>query len=264
MSPIREFLIDVNSSSSSSSGSTNSSSSSSSSSSSAENSSDSDDEHNLNILFPILQILLDGRKRHRIENYIEVVHSWTDAEFKEHLRLQYVIAVTLVDELANSGVLPEQTFGRPKISAEWSFYITLWFLVNTEPYCTLSDRFDVSISSIFRVIRRVMAWILTKLDNIIKWPEGPAIIQASQGFENKREIRNCIGAIDCTHIIIQQPKENAADYCNRKKCFSIILQAVVTSNMSFTNIYCGEPRSLHDARVLRRSSLHQESQNNKE
>jgi len=136
--------------------------------------------------------------------------------------------------------------------------------VNTEPYRTLSDRFDVSISSIFRVIRRVIAWILTKLDNTIKWPEGLAIIQVSQAFENKRGIRNCIGAIDCSHIIIQQPKENAADYCDRKKCFFIILQAVVTSNMIFTNVYCGEPGSLHDARVLRRSNLYQESQNNKE
>lgn len=34
--------------------------------------------------------------------------------------------------------------------------------------------------------------------------------------------------------------------------------------MIFTNIYCGEPESLHDARVLRRSPLHEVSQNNKE
>lgn len=34
--------------------------------------------------------------------------------------------------------------------------------------------------------------------------------------------------------------------------------------MKFTNIYCGEPGSLHDARVLRRSPLYEESQNNKE
>lgn len=54
-----------------------------------------------------------------------------------------------------------------------------------------------------------------------------------------------------------------ADYCNRKKSYSIILQAVVTSDMRFTNIYCGEPGSLHDARVLRRSSLYWELENNK-
>jgi len=34
--------------------------------------------------------------------------------------------------------------------------------------------------------------------------------------------------------------------------------------MRFTNIYCGEPGSLHDARVLRRSNLYWESENNKD
>lgn len=135
---------------------------------------------------------------------------------------------------------------------------------NNEPYRTLSDRFNVSISSIFRVIRRVITWIQTKLDDVIKWPEGQSLIAIAQDFQNKKGISNCIGAIDGSHITILQPKENAADYCNRKKNYSIILQAVVTSDMLFTNIYCGEPGSLHDARVLRRSSIYWESENNKD
>jgi len=35
------------------------------------------------------------------------------------------------------------------------------------------------------------------------------------------------------------------------------LQAVVDANMRFTNIYCGEPDSLHDARIFRRSPLYE-------
>lgn len=65
-----------------------------------------------------------------------------------------------------------------------------------------------------------------------------------------------LGAIDCTHIRIKKPAENASDYCNRKKYFSINLQAVIDSQMRFINIYCGEPGSLHDARVLRRFLLY--------
>ncbi|KYN29980.1 PREDICTED: uncharacterized protein LOC108760004 [Trachymyrmex cornetzi] len=106
----------------------------------------------------------------------------------KNLRLHRNVAITLIDELAESGILPSHSFGRPKISAEWSLFITLWFLANTEPYRTLSDRFDVSISSIFRVIRRVITWILTKLDNIIEWPEGESLIAAAQGFQNKKGI----------------------------------------------------------------------------
>lgn len=85
------------------------------------------------------------------------------------------------------------------------------------------------------------------------------MIAAAQGFQNKRRIRNCIGAIDGSHITILQPQENAAD---RKKNYSIILQAVITANMRFT-IYCDEPGSLHDAGITVVLRLHWESQNNK-
>jgi len=73
-----------------------------------------------------------------------------------------------------------------------------------------------------------------------------------------------LGSIDCTHICIEKPAVNASDYCNRKKFVVINLQAVVDSEMRFTNVYCGEPGSLRDARVLRRSFLYNAANENKE
>lgn len=167
--------------------------------------------------------------------------------------------------LQQSDFIPSHSSGMLKISAEWSFLIFLWYLANTEPLRTLGDRFDVSVSSIFRVIHRVVEWMLSRLDEEIKWPEGnDAILMTSQKFEAKRGIRKCIGAIDCTHIAIRQPIDHPRDYCNRKRFFSIILQGVVDADMKFTNIYAGEPGSLHDARVLRRSLLYEISQDDME
>lgn len=68
------------------------------------------------------------------------------------------------------------------IEAKFNFLIFLWHLANTEPLQTISDRFDVSISSVFRVIRRVTAWILTKLDDVIKWPQGEHVAYVCQQF----------------------------------------------------------------------------------
>lgn len=171
----------------------------------------------------------------------------------------------IVDELERSTFIPDNNFGMKPISAEISFLIFLWFMANTEPLRTISNIFDISISSTFRVIRRVITWILTKLDDVIKWPlTYNALMSTCGGFYSKKYIPNILGAIDCTHICITKPSENSTDYCNRKRYFSISLQAVVDSNMKFTNIYCGEPGSLHDARVLRRSPLYEDSCNNKE
>ncbi|XP_036140521.1 protein ANTAGONIST OF LIKE HETEROCHROMATIN PROTEIN 1-like isoform X2 [Monomorium pharaonis] len=217
------------------------------------------------LLLPLLKYLINGRKKHRVEHYLHVVDSWTDLEFKEHLRVERTTAIQLIDELRESNFIPSHSFGTKPIEAKLSFLIFLWHMANTEPLRTISDRFDVSISSVFRVIRRVTAWILTKLDNVIKWPQEQHIEYVCHQFYTKRGISNVIGAIDCTHIKIEKPNvENARDYCNRKKYFSINLQAVVDADMKFTNIYCGQPGSLHDARVLRKSVLYNSANEHRE
>ncbi|XP_025161905.1 protein ALP1-like [Harpegnathos saltator] len=209
------------------------------------------------LLFPLMKYLISGCKKHRVEDYLHVVDSWTDLEFKEHLRIKHNLAIRLIDELHESGFIPSHSFGVRPIEAKLSFLIFLWHLANTEPLRTISDRFDVSISSVFRVIRRVTAWILIKLDDVIKWPEGQHVAYVCHQFYAERGIPNIMGAIDCTQIKIEKPNvENARDYCNRKKYFSVSLQAIVDADMKFTNIYCGQPGSLHDARVLRKSALY--------
>lgn len=92
---------------------------------------------------------------------------------------------------------------------------------NTEPLRTMSDRFDISISSVFRVLRRVENWLLTKLDNTIRWPQEDYAIAICEGFWAKKGIKNVLGAVDGTAIRIEKPFINEKDYCNKKKYFSI-------------------------------------------
>lgn len=72
-------------------------------------------------------------------------------------------------------------------------------------------------------------------------------------------ISGVLGAIDGTHIQIKAPSINRHLYCNRKKYYSILMQAVVDSKKKFIDVYCGEPGSLHDSRVLRRSLLNRKA-----
>jgi len=97
--------------------------------------------------------------------------------------------------------------------------------------------------------------VLTGPSQVIIWPEGNDTTKVSRKFEEIAGIRNCIGVIDGSHIFINNPEENGREYFNRKQCYSILLQAVADSNMKFTNVYCGDPGSFHDVRMLRRSEL---------
>lgn len=65
-----------------------------------------------------------------------------------------------------------------------------------------------------------------------------------------------LGAIDGCHIPIKAPQLNSCAYINRKSFHSVLLQAVCTADMRFTDCYAGEVGSVHDACVFKRSDLH--------
>lgn len=104
--------------------------------------------------------------------------------------------------------------------------MTLWFLNNKEPHRILANLFDMSLSSVFRIICRVINWLVTLVPEVIIWPEGNDTTKVSRKFEEIAGIRNCIGTIDGFHIFINKPEENGREYFNRKQCYSILLQAV--------------------------------------
>ncbi|XP_011647517.1 uncharacterized protein LOC105433771 [Pogonomyrmex barbatus] len=99
-----------------------------------------------------MEHLTSGSKRHRINDYLEIVDLWTEQEFKENLSRRS--ALHLIDEFEQSEHFPKHVFGKP-ISAKISFLLFLWFMSNTESLRTMSDRFDISISSVFRILHRV-------------------------------------------------------------------------------------------------------------
>lgn len=168
------------------------------------------------------------------------------------------------DELEKSGFIASHKFGLKPLEPKLCFYIFLSFISSTEPLTPIATRFDISISSTFRVIRRVVAWILTKLNEIIRWPQNYDEVRfMCEAFQTKTGITNMLGVIDCMHIKIEKPK-NCREYCNPKGYCSIVLQTTSDANMKFTNIYCGEPGSLSCTRVLKRSPLYKTASQNRD
>lgn len=289
-----ETLLTVllNESSSTSSSNNSSSSSSDSSSNDGFNPLLEEDDYENDLLFPLLHFLIDGRERQRVQNFLETVDAKSDEEFREDFRLKrpivnillgnyvqifrygilmflkkkswYIYVNIFAGSLDNSGFIPTHTFGKEKKPAELCLLMTLWFLGNKESHRLLSNLFDISLSSVFRIVRRVIDWIITLVPQFIKWPEGNNLVRISERFENVAGIRGCIGAIDGSHIHINKPEGNGRVYFNRKQHYSILLQAVVDCDLKFTNVYCGDPGSFHDARMLRRSDLFVAAEQNRE
>ena len=98
------------------------------------------------------------------------------------------------------------------------------------------------------------------LPHYINIPTGVHLQEIVDGFNSKWGFPQCVGAIDGTHIPIIAPKQNALDYYNRKGHHSVVMQAMVSSNYTFMDVYVGWPGSVHDARVLANSKLFREAE----
>lgn len=159
-----------------------------------------------------------------------------------------------------SDCLPTYGAESRKVGATKEILICLWYLANTVTYRQMSVLFNLAISTIRTVLIRVSGWIISIGHNFISWPQNPE--NNGLKFQDRRGIPRIVGAIDCTHIKIKAPKNHKQDFFNRKHSYSINLQAVVNADMMFIDVYCGQPGSLHDSRVFRKSDLYKKATEN--
>jgi hypothetical protein len=80
------------------------------------------------------------------------------------------------------------------------------------------------------------------------------------GFLEKFNFPNVIGAIDCTHIAIvspphQNPNQPALAYFNRKGFYSINVQAVCDSNLKIFAVNARFPGATHDSAIWATSTI---------
>ncbi|XP_023312016.1 uncharacterized protein LOC111692317 [Anoplophora glabripennis] len=81
--------------------------------------------------------------------------------------------------------------------------------------------------------------------------------QIANGFEQKWQISNCVGAMDGKHIRIWAPPRTGAQYYNYKHSYSIVLMAVVNSNYEFIFVDAGKNGRISDGGVLQYTTFYQ-------
>ena len=95
------------------------------------------------------------------------------------------------------------------------------------------------------------------LHKVINFPTPEEMEQVGVGFAwlaGHNVFRRAAGAIDGCHIRIVPPKmPQKKCYINRKLFPSLVLQGICDANSKFLDIYVGQPGTVHDALVMRRS-----------
>lgn len=186
------------------------------------------------LMLIVTDFIKNEQEQHqRQQHYVEhVIPRYSEQDFKSHFRLQRKTVEYLIieytrykDEIAvNSPPLR----GRAQLPPNLCIYVSLWYLGNQEPFRTVSDKFDISISSVYSIICEVTNWLCKISAQHIHWPRANnEKIRTANEFSEKSKFNNIIGCIDGSHIRIRTPMQNRIDYFNRKRFYSIILQGVV-------------------------------------
>lgn len=148
--------------------------------------------------------------------------------------------------------------GRKPIPLEKKVLMTIRYLVSQETVRELSDHFGVTEHSFIRCKRQVITAVNDQLfSKLVTWPKANCYQDVAQRFDDMGaySFPNVLGCIDGCHIPITAPHESPNCYFNRKQFHSVILQGVCVHDLTFTDINVGWPGRVHDAKVLRNSSL---------
>lgn len=95
-----------------------------------------------------------------------------------------------------------------------------------------------------------------KSDEWIKFPSSTEEFEREKNvWSTKYKFPCCIGALDCTHVLIKRPRNFADEFVNRKGLTSFNNQATCNANEMFTSIECRWPGSVHDARIWKNSDI---------
>ncbi|KAJ8978153.1 hypothetical protein NQ317_016856 [Molorchus minor] len=152
--------------------------------------------------------------RPKNKNYItETVSRYNNEVFMEHFRVSKQVYQSIVDAFQHSEHFKTTQSGRfGKISGEVHIFIVLWFAGHqTASFRDVADRFDITISSLFRNINRRSLKLYYKM--AFKRREG-----FDTGFFEERGFTGVVGVIDGSHIKIDRPSV-ADSYLNRKHFF---------------------------------------------
>nr|XP_039248887.1 protein ALP1-like [Styela clava] len=221
----------------------------------------------LNFLKKVYCICTPTKKRRRKRRFWKKTRTseWWDRIVNQHFgnedwienfRVSWSTFQYIVEQV-RPYMSPKQNWVRPPLPVEKRVAVALYKLASCCEYRVVANIFGIAKCTVHACVYqfcRVFTDYIAKQH--IAFPSDIEAIEISERIFKVHSFPHVYGAIDGTHIPILPPKTGYRDFTNRKGWPSIILQAVVDDRCIFRDISCSMPGSVHDATVLKNSSLY--------
>ncbi|XP_003572253.1 protein ALP1-like [Brachypodium distachyon] len=173
----------------------------------------------------------------------------TPGETYAMLRMNVRVFFSLHDMLVSRYDL-QATFA---ISSYESLAIFLWILGGCESNRRTQNRFKHSGDTIHHKFHEVLLCVIKMAAHYLK-PKDPNFHSVHPTIRNDRmafpHLKDCIGAIDGTHIRASIPADKKIRYVGRSDTTTQNVLAICDFDMHFTYASIGQPGSMHDTSVL--------------
>ena len=135
-------------------------------------------------------------------------------------------------------------------------FVTSRYLATGQAITTIAYNFQIGVSiarqiilDVFTAIWDVLAPIYMPVPSEDKWKS------IADGFYERWNFPNCIGAIDDKHVMIQCPFTSGSLFYNYKSYFSTVLSAVASADYRFVMVDVGAYGSSNDSGVLNHTTF---------
>ncbi|KAK4257827.1 hypothetical protein QN277_007363 [Acacia crassicarpa] len=188
-----------------------------------------------------------------------------EEEFRRSFRMSKSTFKMICDEL-NSAVTKKNTTLRDAIPVRQRVAVCVWSLATGDSLRLVSGKFGLGVSTCHKLVLEVCSAIKTVLmPKFIHWPDESKMKMIMNEYELiSGGIPNIGGSMYTTHVPINSPKANSAEYFNKiqtsrnqRTCYSIAVQGVVDPQGIITDVFIGGPGSMNNDQVLEMSGLNQ-------
>ncbi|KAK3911630.1 Putative nuclease [Frankliniella fusca] len=182
------------------------------------------------------------------------IRNLPDPTFKEHFRMDKVTFEILVQAVAHER-LRNGTLQRNRTDVGESTIMGLWALFNKDTFRSIGLNYESGRKNIHNQYMILVNALCGIGHKYIKWPNERQRQQTELFYRRNFGFPGVAGVIDGTLIPITAPSEQKQRYVDKNHDYSINAMIVCNHKRVIIDIYTGQPGSVHDSRVFRRSPL---------